>query len=98
MPARFTTPIADGSPNFASVAFGGGSLTSLMLNRTINPGDMSIVREILYDNTNVTGAGMNIDTAIFQGTWAEYEIEGRDRHDASTGTASVISTGAASQT
>jgi Ca2+-binding RTX toxin-like protein len=66
-----------GSPNFASVAFGGASLTSLMLNRTINPGDMSIVREILYDNTNVTGTGMNIDSAIFQGTLAEYEIEGR---------------------
>ena len=37
----------DGSPNFASVAFGGRSLTSLMLDRTINPGHMSIVREIL---------------------------------------------------
>jgi hypothetical protein len=46
-----------GSPNFASVAFEGRSLTSLMLDRTINPGDMSIVREILYDNTNVTGPG-----------------------------------------
>ncbi len=52
------------------------SLTSLLLDRTINPGDMSIVREILYDNTNVTGIGQNIDTAIFQGTMAEYEIEG----------------------
>ena len=63
----------DGSPNFASVAFGGRSLTSLMLDRTINPGDMSIVREILYDTT----PNDNDDTAIFQGTLAEYEIEGR---------------------
>ena len=42
---------ANGHPNFTSVAFGGRSLTSLMLDRTINPGDMSIVREILYDTT-----------------------------------------------
>ena len=63
----------DGSPNFASVAFGGASLTSLMLDRTINPGQMSIVREILYDTT----PNDNDDTAIFQGTLAEYEIEGR---------------------
>jgi hypothetical protein len=66
-----------GSPNFGSPAFGGASLTSLMLNRTLNPGELSIVREILYDTTNVTGVGMDNDTAIFQGTLAEYEIEGR---------------------
>jgi Ca2+-binding RTX toxin-like protein len=30
----------------------------------------------LTDTTNVTGIGQNIDTAIFQGTMAEYEIEG----------------------
>ena len=36
-----------GSPNFDSPAFGGRSLNSLMLDRTINPGEMSIVREIL---------------------------------------------------
>ena len=46
-----------------------------MLNRTINPGQMSIVREIL-DGT--TGVGeTDTDTAIFQGTLAEYDIEGR---------------------
>ncbi|KZD21169.1 peroxidase family protein [Tardiphaga robiniae] len=66
---------ADGSPNFASVAFGGASLTSLLLNRTINPGEMSIVREIL-DGTVAAGE-TDVDTAIFQGTLAEYEIEGR---------------------
>ena len=47
-----------------------------MLDRTINPGDMSIVREILQDTTNPIGVGMNIDTAIFQGTRVEYDIEG----------------------
>jgi Ca2+-binding RTX toxin-like protein len=67
---------ADGSPDFSSVAFGGRSLNSLLLDRTINPGDMSIVREILYDDTNVTGAGQNVDTAVFQGGNLEYEIEG----------------------
>ncbi len=67
----------DGSPNFASPAFGGRSLQSLLLDRTINPGEMSIVREILTDNTNVSGAGRNIDTVIFQGSRAEYDIEGQ---------------------
>ena len=37
----------DGSPNFASVHSAARSLNSLMLDRTINPGQMSIVREIL---------------------------------------------------
>jgi Ca2+-binding RTX toxin-like protein len=69
---------ANGDPIFTSPAFGGASLTSLLLNRTINPGEMSIVREIKYDNTNVTGAARNIDTAIYQGTSGQYEIEGRD--------------------
>ena len=63
----------DGTPNFASPAFGGVSLTSLLLNGTINPGSMSIVREILTDAT----PDNNIDTAFFQGTYAEYDIEGR---------------------
>jgi FG-GAP-like repeat len=50
----------------------------LMLNRTINPGQMSIVREIKSDDTNVSGVGMNNDTAIFQGPSANYSIEGRN--------------------
>ncbi len=66
----------EGATNFDSVAFGGRSITSLMLDRTLNPGELSIIREIRYDDTNVTGPGSNIDTAIFQGTFAEYEIEG----------------------
>ncbi len=43
-----------------------------MLTGTINPGSLSIVREIKYDET----PDDNIDTAVFQGTFAEYEIEG----------------------
>lgn len=66
----------DGSPDFASPAFSGRSLTSLLLDGTINPGSMSIVREILTDNTNVTGTGRNVDTAVFQGNFYEYQIEG----------------------
>lgn len=65
----------DGSPNFSSPAFGGASLTSLMLAGTINPGELSIVREI-PDGTVAVGE-TDIDTAIFQGTLAEYSIEGR---------------------
>ena len=64
----------DGSPNFASVAFGGASLNSLMLNGTINPGNMSIVREIL-DGTVLNGE-TDTDTAVFQGLRSEYDIEG----------------------
>lgn len=52
--------------------FGGRSLSSLMLDRTLNPGQLSIVREILYDQN----PDDDTDTAIFQGTLAEYEIEG----------------------
>ena len=85
--AADSTHIA-GAPNFASPAFGGRSLNSLLLDRTINPGQMSIVREILYDDTAVTGPNKNIDTAIFQGGDLEYEIEGtRIVYDATTGEA-----------
>lgn len=63
---------ADGRPDFSAPAFGGRSLTSLLLDRTINPGDMSIVREI------VTAApGTARDRAVFAGALDEYEIEGR---------------------
>ncbi|SFH20543.1 Ca2+-binding protein, RTX toxin-related [Palleronia marisminoris] len=54
------------------VAFEGRALTSLLLDRTIRPGEMSIVREIRYDQTPQD----NIDTAVFRGTFAEYNIEG----------------------
>ncbi len=64
---------AEGHPIFTSVAFGGRSLQDLLLDRTINPGQMSIVREILHDTT----PGNNNDTAQFAGNLAEYDIEGR---------------------
>lgn len=58
---------ADGRPDFSAPAFGGRSLTSLLLDRTINPGDMSIVREI------VTAApGTARDRAVFAGALDEY--------------------------
>jgi Ca2+-binding RTX toxin-like protein len=66
---------SDGTPDFSKVAFGGRSLTSLMLDRTINPGQMSIVREIL-DGTTSAGE-TDDDTAVFQGNYADYTIEGR---------------------
>lgn len=75
---------ADGSPDFTRPAFGGGSLTSLLLDRTLNPGQLSIVREIL--DGDATNAG--VDTAVFQGGDLEYEIEGtRIVYDATTGEA-----------
>ena len=60
--------------------FGGRTLPALLLDRTINPGEMSIVREIKYDNTNVT-IGRNVDTAVYQGTMGEYIIEGLETSD-----------------
>ncbi len=63
---------ANGDPDFTDVQFGGRSLQSLLLDRTINPGQMSIVREIKYDET----PNDNNDMAVFQGTSAEYDIEG----------------------
>ncbi|WP_411840371.1 peroxidase family protein [Paracoccus sp. ME4] len=63
---------ADGRPDFSAPAFGGRSLTSLLLDRTISPDDMSIVREIL-----TAAPGSARDRAIFAGNLDEYEIEGR---------------------
>lgn len=62
----------NGRPDFSSPAFGGRSLTSLLLDRTINPGNLSIVREIL-----TAAPGTARDTAIFVGNLEDYEIEGR---------------------
>lgn len=63
---------SDGRPDFSSPAFGGRSLASLLLDRSINPGQMSIVREILTE-----APGSARDTAIFAGNVGEYAIEGR---------------------
>jgi Ca2+-binding RTX toxin-like protein len=65
---------ANGQPDFTQpAAFNGLSLTTLLGNGTINPGQMSIVREIL----NSTNADNETDTAIFRGNYEEYDIEGR---------------------
>ena len=72
----FNTDV-NGDPIFTSPAFGSRSLTSLMLDRTLNPGELSIVREIKYDSTIVIGLGMNTDTAVYRGNYAQYDIEGR---------------------
>ncbi len=66
---------ADGKPIFTSPAFGGATLNSLMLNGTINPGNMSIVRELM-DTSNDALHVKDVDTAIFQGQFFEYEVEG----------------------
>ena len=63
---------SDGRPDFSAPAFGGRSLTALLLDRTVNPGNMSIVREILTE-----APGTARDTAIFAGNVDEYVIEGR---------------------
>jgi Ca2+-binding RTX toxin-like protein len=53
-----------------NLAFSGRSLNSLLLDGTINPGELSIVREIL-------SAPSGVDTAVFRGTQDQYNIEGR---------------------
>jgi Ca2+-binding RTX toxin-like protein len=86
----FVFNVVDGVPDLTSKAFEGRTLNSLMLDGTINPGNLSIVREIKYDDTNVSGAGRNVDTAVFQGTRDEYDIEGITQNQntgAYTGTA-----------
>jgi len=57
---------------FGIAAFGGAALHSLMLDGTLNPGQLQIVREIKTDET----PDDNVDTAVFRGTRAEYDIEG----------------------
>jgi hypothetical protein len=52
------------------VQFGGRSLNSLLLDRTIRPGQLSIVRELLSSDTP------DLDTAVYRGRQLEYEIEG----------------------
>ena len=58
---------ATGHPIFTSEAFGGRSLQSLLLDRTINPGQMSIVREIL-DGTDGPQYREEFATQSYTGT------------------------------
>jgi Ca2+-binding RTX toxin-like protein len=65
---------SNGQPDFTQpAAFGGKSLTTLLGDGTIKPGQLSIVREILYS----TNADNETDIAIFRGNSAGYAIEGR---------------------
>ncbi|MFY0736561.1 calcium-binding protein, partial [Aurantimonas sp. NFXS3] len=50
----------------------GKSLFELLVERTVKPAQMNIVREILLDENS----GASFDTAVFQGNIAEYVIEG----------------------
>jgi Ca2+-binding RTX toxin-like protein len=51
------------------VLFNGRPLHSMMLDRTLNPGQLSIVREILDG-----GQAGDIDTAVYRGNMDEYDI------------------------
>ncbi len=53
-------------------AFGGRPLTALLRDGTIHPGQLRIVREMRQAPEQPS----DIDTAVYQGTLAEYEIEG----------------------
>jgi VCBS repeat-containing protein len=49
--------------------FGGKSLSALMLDRTLNPGQLKIIREILDG-----GANGDVDTAVFSGNRSDYTV------------------------
>ena len=57
-----------------ALLYGGRTLDSLMFDRTLNPGQLSIVREILDGDPLDTA----IDQAVYRGNRAEYEIEHHD--------------------
>ena len=57
-----------------ALLYGGRTLDSLMFDRTLNPGQLSIVREILDGDAMDTA----VDQAVFRGNRAEYEIEHND--------------------
>ena len=54
-----------------ALLYGGRTLDSLMFDRTLNPGQLSIVREILDGDPLDTA----VDQAVYRGNRAEYEIE-----------------------
>ena len=53
-----------------ALLFGGRTLDSLMFDRTLNPGQLSIVREVLDGDPD----DQSIDTAVYRGNQSEYEI------------------------
>lgn len=83
----------DGAPVANAVAhFGGKTLDALMLDRTLNPGQLSIVREIVVDD----GVG-DTDTAVYGDVRANYTIsqnaDGSIRVSHDTVTAGLVSDG-----
>jgi hypothetical protein len=83
----------DGAPVANAVAqFGGKTLDALMLERTLNPGQLSVVREIVADD----GVG-DTDTAVYGDVRANYTIsqnaDGSIRISHDTVTAGLVSDG-----
>ncbi len=58
----------------ATPLYNGRTLDSLMFDRTLNPGQLFIIREVLDGDANNTG----VDVAVFRGNYAEYDIEWND--------------------
>ncbi|MGH6806066.1 MAG: peroxidase family protein, partial [Ensifer adhaerens] len=69
----FTQAEVGGNP--ATAAWVGRSLFDLMISRTIVPDQLHIVREVLDGEP---GAPQGIDTAVYRGNRAQYQIEGID--------------------
>ncbi len=55
----------------ATPLYNGRTLDSLMFDRTLNPGQLFIIREVLDGDA----ANTSVDTAVFRGNYAEYDIE-----------------------
>lgn len=60
--------------NAGELLHNGRTLDSLMFDRTLNPGQLTIIREILDGDPDNSG----IDTAVFRGNRAEYTITRND--------------------
>jgi Ca2+-binding RTX toxin-like protein len=83
----------DGAPVANAVAqFGGKTLDALMLDRTLNPGQLSVVREIVADD-----GVSDTDTAVYGDVRANYTIsqnaDGSIRVSHDTVTAGLVSDG-----
>ncbi|MEJ7929782.1 peroxidase family protein [Ramlibacter sp. AN1015] len=57
-----------------ALLYNGRSLDNLMFDRTLNPGQLTIIREIL----EAESAQNDIDTAVYRGNLSEYDIEFHD--------------------
>ena len=60
--------------NAGALLHNGRTLDNLLFDRTLNPGQLTIIREILDGDPNNTG----IDTAVYRGNQAEYTITRND--------------------